>query len=47
MPQLLLRLDFARWFSRAGERREMAEERERAREEAVAGGSVLQGLNDV
>lgn len=48
LPQLLLRLDFARWFSRAEERRTRAEERERdrSRTEGEKVGLVLTGLSD-
>ena len=41
LPQLLLRLDFAGWFSRADERREAAEERAKSGRNEV---NVLDGM---
>lgn len=41
LPQLLLRLDFAGWFSRADERREAAEERAK---EGTNEMNVLEGM---
>lgn len=41
LPQLLLRLDFAKWFSLAGEREHQKRERQEERERQV---NVLQGL---